>query len=522
MKRKEKPRLLIFDDDKDLITSLTAYLENEYDIVAAATPEEAKRQFAEFTGAGKEFQVAVIDMWDEREFPVDKEAGLKIIRYVHEYINPPVCIVLTGHEEMGNIVACMEAGAFSYVLKGETATPLLLKDTLQKALIYIKEKILGLAVLSGEQRIISDRWYYRDPFYLNHNTIVAAICEQLANLLELPQADKKSLKVAAYYHEIGLGVLPFDRKPGRLTNKEAAIVKHHPSASRKILLDVFGQLPAEVLTAVEQYQANWDGSGFPEDLAGEEISLLARIIRVACEFAQCLDNPDKRYERDPQKAIESIEGLKGIKLAPKIVETLKTAYENRQLYLPIRWDFANFMDMERLIKKPHPPQLDGLEKTGQELIKMYAGEDEHEAAALWLAMGDLLYGHSFHGAAEKFYERATQHHPNFAEAYYKRGLALLQQGRWPEAERDFYVAGAILPTYIEAHQKRGETLLKGGLWEEALRAWDRVISLDDKNGEAYLLKAKCYESKAAEEEEPEKQKEFLRKAQNHRQKAEEI
>lgn len=121
----------------------------------------------------------------------------------------------------------------------------------------------------------------RDPYTHGHELAVARLSRALAEEMHLTQEDIDGLEIAALLHDVGKLSVPAEilTKPGELSATEFALVKEHPTHGHQILerLD-FGWPVAEV---VLQHHERLDGSGYPDGLVGDEISLGARILAVA-------------------------------------------------------------------------------------------------------------------------------------------------------------------------------------------------------------------------------------------------
>jgi putative nucleotidyltransferase with HDIG domain len=115
----------------------------------------------------------------------------------------------------------------------------------------------------------------------HHNRLVGHHAAEIATRLGWAQSDVEMLRLAAVFHDVGKVALP-DRlisKPGPLTPTEFVQVADHPVVGARMLERVEGLEPAAewVLRSHERY----DGSGYPDGLAGERIPLGARILHVA-------------------------------------------------------------------------------------------------------------------------------------------------------------------------------------------------------------------------------------------------
>jgi putative nucleotidyltransferase with HDIG domain len=88
-------------------------------------------------------------------------------------------------------------------------------------------------------------------------------------------------RIGALLHDIGKIIVPTDvlNKPGKLTDEEWAIMKRHPEAGLELVADI--DFPGDIRAIIRNHHERWDGKGYPDGLAGEQIPLAARILCVA-------------------------------------------------------------------------------------------------------------------------------------------------------------------------------------------------------------------------------------------------
>jgi len=88
-------------------------------------------------------------------------------------------------------------------------------------------------------------------------------------------------RIGALLHDIGKIIVPTEvlNKPGKLTDEEWAIMKRHPQAGLELVADI--DFPGDIRAIIRNHHERWDGKGYPDGLAGEEIPLAARILCVA-------------------------------------------------------------------------------------------------------------------------------------------------------------------------------------------------------------------------------------------------
>jgi putative nucleotidyltransferase with HDIG domain len=135
----------------------------------------------------------------------------------------------------------------------------------------------------------------RDHYTGNHTHRVTALALLLAEELGLAPADRRLLQVAAPLHDIGKIAIDDKvlRKPGRLSSEEFSHMKSHVLSG----VDIVQMIPglAAALPIIRSHHERWDGTGYPDGLAGENIPRLARVVAVVDAFdAMTSDRPYRR------------------------------------------------------------------------------------------------------------------------------------------------------------------------------------------------------------------------------------
>ncbi|QXB28541.1 MULTISPECIES: HD domain-containing phosphohydrolase [Aeromonas] len=126
---------------------------------------------------------------------------------------------------------------------------------------------------------------HKDPVTAGHERRVHDLALAIGQQLQLPQEQLDGLGLAAMVHNIGLLQIPAEilTRPRELRQVEFELIKQHPETGREILQQI--DFPWPITTIVQQHHENMDGSGYPQGLQGDAISLEARIIRVADSLA---------------------------------------------------------------------------------------------------------------------------------------------------------------------------------------------------------------------------------------------
>ncbi len=141
--------------------------------------------------------------------------------------------------------------------------------------------VLGEAEIDRVCEAFADVVDAKSPFTYRHSVGVADAAILIARTMGLPAERIKVIHRAALLHDVGKLRVPNSilDKPGRLTGEEFSIVKEHPALTRQILerVSVFGELAV----IAGDHHEKLDGTGYPNHLSGEQLSLESRILEVA-------------------------------------------------------------------------------------------------------------------------------------------------------------------------------------------------------------------------------------------------
>jgi diguanylate cyclase (GGDEF)-like protein/putative nucleotidyltransferase with HDIG domain len=159
----------------------------------------------------------------------------------------------------------------------------------------------------------------KDRYTKRHSEDVACYALFLAARIDMADADRAVLRTAGLLHDIGKIGIPDDilRKPGRLSPYEYEIVKQHVALGDLIVRD----LPEiELVRAgVRHHHERWDGQGYLDGLAGEQIPLFARILAVGDAFSAMTTTRPYRKALTIQQALEELRAAAGTQLDPELV-----------------------------------------------------------------------------------------------------------------------------------------------------------------------------------------------------------
>lgn len=151
-----------------------------------------------------------------------------------------------------------------------------------------------------------------------HAERMARSAQRLGEAAGLPAEDLAALVEAAYLHDAGEeGFADLLAKPGPLSVEERSRLEEHPLLGEEIALR-HAEHP-DASWWVRWYHERYDGTGYPDGLAGDEIPLPARILAVVDTYEALTHARPYRQAWEPQDALTEIRGLAGIHFDPRLV-----------------------------------------------------------------------------------------------------------------------------------------------------------------------------------------------------------
>jgi putative nucleotidyltransferase with HDIG domain len=172
---------------------------------------------------------------------------------------------------------------------------------------------INASVLRNPQALISlARLKTADDYTYLHSMAVAALMSRLARQLGLTDPEALEAAMGGLLHDMGKASTPLEilNKPGRLTDQEMEIVRLHPLDGHRLLSQA-GVESAVVFEIALHHHEKMDGTGYPHRLAGEQISLMARMSAI-CDVYDAISS-DRPYKRgwDPAESLKQMASWKG-------------------------------------------------------------------------------------------------------------------------------------------------------------------------------------------------------------------
>ena len=162
----------------------------------------------------------------------------------------------------------------------------------------------------------------KDKYTKGHSNRVAKYSRMLAEALGEDEKTQENIYYVALLHDIGKIGVPnaIINKPGKLTDEEYEIIKTHPVIGSDILKTI-SSMP-EISIGARSHHERYDGKGYPDGLAGEEIPWIARIIGVADAYDAMTSNRSYRQYL-PQDVVKAeILKCRGVQFDPKVADAM--------------------------------------------------------------------------------------------------------------------------------------------------------------------------------------------------------
>jgi len=218
----------------------------------------------------------------------------------------------------------------AFVVSSRPVALLLVLPTLLLFATFARERqhrIDHALELSGAYRgtamLLGDVIEADDEYTGSHSRDVVDLVVSVADELGLEPRDRQRAEFAALLHDVGKVKIPAEiiNKPGALDDAEWALMKTHTILGEE-MLERIGGLLGEVGTIVRSCHERWDGKGYPDGLAGEQIPLAARIVCACDAWSAMTTDRSYRKARSAEEAAAELRASAGTHFDPRVVDAL--------------------------------------------------------------------------------------------------------------------------------------------------------------------------------------------------------
>ena len=214
-----------------------------------------------------------------------------------------------------------EVGAVDYITK--PVSPAVVKARVKTHLSLTQADELRITRLQIIQRL-GKAAEYKDNETGMHVMRMSHYSEVIALAYGLTNNHAENILNAAPMHDIGKIGIPDNiiLKPGKLTDEEFAVMKTHPQIGAEILGETTSELLSLAKSISLTHHEKWDGTGYPNQLKGEEIPIEGRIVAIADVFDALTSKRPYKEAWSIEKTMEFIHSQKGIHFDPELVGVL--------------------------------------------------------------------------------------------------------------------------------------------------------------------------------------------------------
>lgn len=169
----------------------------------------------------------------------------------------------------------------------------------------------------------------RDPFTRGRSQRIATYADLLADALKLSDQQARTLQQACLLCDIGyIGIsdeVLNKADTQSLTPEERAHIQTHPQIAAEMLQQI--KPFKDVVPVILYHHENWDGSGYPQGLKGENIPFLSRLLRLVDAYDAMLSDRSYRMRFSPEYAMQEIVSFAGSQFDPELVKLFKELWE---------------------------------------------------------------------------------------------------------------------------------------------------------------------------------------------------
>jgi putative nucleotidyltransferase with HDIG domain len=318
-----KYSILLVDDEIGVIDSLSVVLgKSGYKIDGTVDPLDAVEKLKE-----EHYDLMILD------YLMSPIHGDEVVRLVREFNRDVYILMLTGHKDLAPPIETIRALEIQgYCEKSDRFDQLiLLVESGIKSVEQMRELRQFKDELSNTYELLENRYMdtietlrqvvdAKDVYTRGHSERVSYFSYKIGEHLGLTKEQLEILRVGGLFHDVGKVGIP-DRvllKPSKLDADEYEIIKTHPTKGLQILSGT--EAFKEMLPLIVQHHERLDGYGYPNNLKGEEIDFLARIVSVVDAFDAMQSNRAYRSKYTLDRTISQLKEGKGTQFDPDVVD----------------------------------------------------------------------------------------------------------------------------------------------------------------------------------------------------------
>lgn len=347
--------ILYVEDDGDIRDEFEVYLKNFFNILDIA--ENGAIGLEKYKS--KKYDLVLSDIM------MPEMNGLEMSKKIREIDKDQEIIIVSAYTEIEYFMESIQIGISGYITKPmdfdqmneafyRSATKInAIKEVEEYKLHLIekveertsdlnksieKERVLQIQRIDNYEKTIYsfiEMVEKRDSYTAGHSERVANYSKMIAEFMGYNALDCEKLYKAAMLHDIGKVATPDAvlLKPGKLNNLEYKLIKEHVVTSYNLLKKI--PMYEELAEIIRHHHERFDGNGYPNGLAREDIPPLSRILILADAFDAMSTNRIYKGRKNLSDSIKEVQELKEAQFDPKVVEAAIKVLSNIEINLDV-------------------------------------------------------------------------------------------------------------------------------------------------------------------------------------------
>ena len=318
---RDETHVLVCDDEPHIREPVAIYLrQNGFQVTTAVDGQDGLKKFEK-----GDFFLVITDINMPQMTGLDLLAAVKKLRPTTDVV------MITGNVDLDYAIKAIKSGAYDYFRKPFdfedvmlTVSRVVEKRRLQKAAAEA-ERLRGERSASERNAIeavmaLVQAVYSKDSYTRGHMERVGLYANVIAETMGLEPRRRKIIERAGILHDIGKIGTPdvILNKTGKLTQEEFLVIQLHPNVGAQIVRPI--TVLGEVAPLVRQHHEKWNGSGYPERLSGEQITVEARVLAIADVFDALHSDRAYRPGLPIEKTVQIIKEGRGSHFDPEVVD----------------------------------------------------------------------------------------------------------------------------------------------------------------------------------------------------------
>jgi putative two-component system response regulator len=329
-------RVLVCDDEPHIREPVAIFLrQNGFEVDTAVDGKDGLSKFEK-----KDYFLVITDI------NMPGMTGLELLGAVKKLRKEVDVVMITGNVDLDYAIDAMKKGAYDYFRK-----PFDFEDVMLTVSRVVEKRVLQRKAAEGErlrgERDASEKnaieavmalvqaVYSKDSYTRGHMERVGLYANCIAAQMGLEAWRQKIIERAGVLHDIGKIGTPdlILNKAGKLTQEEFLVIQLHPNVGAQIVRPI--TVLGEVAPLVRQHHEKWDGSGYPERLSKEQITVEARVLAIADVFDALHSDRAYRPGLPIEKTVQIIRDGRGSHFDPEVVDCFQSCLNDGSLFASV-------------------------------------------------------------------------------------------------------------------------------------------------------------------------------------------